>query len=159
MNQILSENLNKTLAEKEFIYDFEIKEQGLYGIEITASAKSRRQNLLSLRSFLRDSEKAKRLKNPKEFQLLIVPNGREILETTQRKCFWLDYFSERQEINHKKQCYEIAKNIISGQTENPTTATHFHGVGVSMDWFLKNIVPNGEFLRKIGDTYFYSSPN
>lgn len=58
-----------------------------------------------------------------------------------------------------QQCYEIAKDIISGQTENPTTATHFHGVGVSKDWFLKNIVPNGKFLRKIGDTYFYSSPN
>ncbi|MBU4082425.1 hypothetical protein KKB98_00525 [Patescibacteria group bacterium] len=58
MDQILSEKLNKTLAGKEFFYDFEIKERGLYGIEIIASAKSRRQNFLSLRSFLRNDDLA-----------------------------------------------------------------------------------------------------
>jgi hypothetical protein len=58
-----------------------------------------------------------------------------------------------------EECYEIAKDIISGQLENPTEATHFHGLGVSKDWFLKNVVPEGRFLRKIQDIYFYWSPN
>jgi hypothetical protein len=58
-----------------------------------------------------------------------------------------------------QQCYEIAKDIISGEIENPTIATHFHGAAVSKDWFLKNVVPKGRFLRKIGDCYFYWSPN
>jgi len=58
-----------------------------------------------------------------------------------------------------EECYEIAKDIISGKLENPTEATHFHGKGVTKDWFLKNVVPQGRFLRKIKDTYFYWSPN
>ncbi|PJE57692.1 MAG: hypothetical protein COU82_00535 [Candidatus Portnoybacteria bacterium CG10_big_fil_rev_8_21_14_0_10_38_18] len=58
-----------------------------------------------------------------------------------------------------QECYKIAKDIISGKLENPTEATHFHGIGISKDWFLKNIVPQGKFLRKIGDIYFYWSPN
>lgn len=58
-----------------------------------------------------------------------------------------------------EECYEIAEDIISGKLENLTEATHFHGGGVSTDWFLENIIPEGRFLRKIGDTYFYWSPN
>lgn len=57
------------------------------------------------------------------------------------------------------ECYEIANNIITNNTVNPTEATHFHGVGVTEDWFQKNIVPKGRFIRKIGRTYFYWSPN
>lgn len=57
------------------------------------------------------------------------------------------------------ECYEIADNIISGKIKNSTTATHIHGVGVTRDWFEKNIVPKGKFLKKIGNTYFYWSPN
>lgn len=57
------------------------------------------------------------------------------------------------------ECYEIAKDIISGKINNPTTATHFFGIGVIRDWFEKNVVPNGKFLKKIGNTYFYWSPN
>ncbi|KKQ27906.1 MAG: hypothetical protein US42_C0004G0045 [Candidatus Magasanikbacteria bacterium GW2011_GWC2_37_14] len=57
------------------------------------------------------------------------------------------------------ECYEIAEKIILGKIENPTEATHFHGVGVSKDWFEKHQVPKGNFLKKIGDTYFYWSPN
>lgn len=57
------------------------------------------------------------------------------------------------------ECYEIASDVISGKISNPTTATHFFGVGVTRDWFEKNIVPKGKFLKKIGRTYFYWSPN
>lgn len=57
------------------------------------------------------------------------------------------------------ECYEIARDAISGGISNPTTATHFFGVGVTRDWFEKNVVPKGKFLRKIGNTYFYWSPN
>lgn len=57
------------------------------------------------------------------------------------------------------ECYKIANDIILRKTENPTEATHFHGIGVSRSQFEKNIVSNGRFLKKIGDTYFYWSPN
>ncbi|MCG2809595.1 MAG: cell wall hydrolase, partial [Candidatus Portnoybacteria bacterium] len=57
------------------------------------------------------------------------------------------------------ECYKIANDIILRKTENLTEATHFHGIGVSRSQFEKNIVPNGRFLKKIGDTYFYWSPN
>lgn len=57
------------------------------------------------------------------------------------------------------ECYEIAKDIILKKTVNPTEATHFHGIGVDQNWYEKHIVPNGKFLMKIGDTYFYWSPN
>lgn len=57
------------------------------------------------------------------------------------------------------ECYEIARDVISGGISNPTTATHFFGVGVTRDWFEKNVVPKGKFLKKIGNTYFYWSPN
>ena len=63
------------------------------------------------------------------------------------------------EKNSWQECYKIADKIISGEIENPTTATHFHGKGVSAKLFQKNIVPQGKFLKKIGETYFYWSPN
>ncbi len=31
--------------------------------------------------------------------------------------------------------------------------------GITREWFEKNVVPDGKFLKKIGDTYFYWSPN
>lgn len=65
--------------------------------------------------------------------------------------------SSRKEAWYK--CYDIAEDVISGKIKNPTRATHFHGKGVTRDWFEKHVVPNGEFLEKIGDTYFYWSPN
>lgn len=58
-----------------------------------------------------------------------------------------------------KECCEIASGIVSGRISNPTEATHFHGIGQSREDFEKNIVPNGKFIKKIGDTYFYWSPN
>jgi len=44
MNQILRQDFNKTLKDKEFSWRFQIKQDGLYGIEITASCKSWYQN-------------------------------------------------------------------------------------------------------------------
>lgn len=58
-----------------------------------------------------------------------------------------------------KESYEIATGLISGRIKNPTEATHFHGRGVSKDWFLENIVPKGRSIDTIDDTYFYWSPN
>jgi hypothetical protein len=57
------------------------------------------------------------------------------------------------------ECYQIARGVIAKEINNSTTATHIHGLGVSRDWFEKNVVPNGKFLKKIGHTYFYWSPN
>ncbi len=57
------------------------------------------------------------------------------------------------------ECYEVAKDVISGKISNPTTATHFVAGEDYKNWFEKNVVPNGKFLKKIGSTYFYWSPN
>lgn len=58
-----------------------------------------------------------------------------------------------------RESYEIANSLLSGEILNSTTVTHFHGRGVSKDWFINNVVPNGKFLKQIDDTYFYWSPN
>ncbi len=57
------------------------------------------------------------------------------------------------------ECYKIAEAVVSKKIKNSTAATHIHGIGVTRDWFEKNVVPNGKFLKKIGNTYFYWSPN
>lgn len=58
-----------------------------------------------------------------------------------------------------KESYEVAHGLLSESIPNPSTATHFHGRGVSREWFLSHVVPKGKFLKKIGDTFFYWSPN
>ncbi len=57
------------------------------------------------------------------------------------------------------ECYEIANDVISGKISNPTEATHFIGLGADKKLFEKNIIPKGKLLKKIGNTYFYWSPN
>lgn len=57
------------------------------------------------------------------------------------------------------ESFHIARGLISGELNNPTTATHFHGVGVTKEWFIEHVVPEGKFLKRIDDTYFYWSPN
>ncbi len=70
-------------------------------------------------------------------------------------------FKNINEIDKKTwyECFEIAKKIILDKTNSPTEATHFHGIGITRKWFEEIVVPNGRFLKKIGDTYFYWSPN
>ena len=58
-----------------------------------------------------------------------------------------------------QECYEIAQKLLSEEITNPTIATHFHGIGVTKEWFLEHLVPQGKFLKQIDDTYFYWSPN
>lgn len=60
-----------------------------------------------------------------------------------------------------KECYKIAEKAINGSLSISTEATHFHSYTEPKDieWFERNIVPNGKFLKKIGDIYFYWSPN
>lgn len=67
--------------------------------------------------------------------------------------------TDPQTVQAWRECYEIARVAVNKETENPTSATHFHGKGVTKEWFEKNVVPNGKFLQKIGDTYFYWSLN
>ncbi len=70
-------------------------------------------------------------------------------------------FSGSNKITKKSwyECCKIAETVILRKTANPTKATHFHGVGVTKKWYEKNIVPHGKFIKKIGKTYFYWSPN
>lgn len=58
-----------------------------------------------------------------------------------------------------RECYKIATDLFLGKLENSTEATHFHGRGITKEWFMQNVVPNGRFLKQIGETYFYWSPN
>lgn len=67
--------------------------------------------------------------------------------------------ADAQTVDAWKECYEIARVVVNKETENPTSATHFHGIGISREQFETNVVPDGKFLKKIGDTYFYWSPN
>lgn len=57
------------------------------------------------------------------------------------------------------ECYEIARDVVSGKIKNPTTATHFVAGEDYKNWFEKNVVPEGQFIKTIGNTYFYWSPN
>ncbi len=57
------------------------------------------------------------------------------------------------------ECYKIAENVVSRKTTNPTEATHFHGVGITRKEYEKRVVPHGRFIKQIGKTYFYWSPN
>jgi len=70
-----------------------------------------------------------------------------------------DPFHNRQPVQESVwfECCEIASALVSGEILNPTTATHFHGRGITKEWFMKHIVPKGKFLKKIDDTYFYWS--
>lgn len=67
--------------------------------------------------------------------------------------------ADSQTVQAWRKCYGIARIAVNKEIENPTSATHFHGRGVSREWFERNVVPNGKFLKKIGDIYFYWSPN
>jgi hypothetical protein len=58
-----------------------------------------------------------------------------------------------------RESYEIARGLLLGEIQNPTTATHFHGLGVSRARFMRIIGPQGKFLRKIDDTSFYWAPH
>lgn len=82
-------------------------------------------------------------KTDRRFPVIINPLGNHNPETAQA---W-------------RESYEIAQALITGAIQNPTEATHFHGIGVDQTWFMKNVVPHGRFLRQIDDTHFYWSPN
>lgn len=77
---------------------------------------------------------------------LEVQGAKKGLQTLQKIAAWYESL-------------QIARKLVSGELVNPTTATHFHGVGVTKEWFIEHVVPKGKFLKKIDDTYFYSSPN
>jgi hypothetical protein len=267
--------LNKVCKEKEFVFDFDIEKTGIYGIEITASAKSKDEDLLvkidniefpkkSGKKGLFDSEVAwngsnlkgfekTRLKTfEKEFNLapnlhyielwtdrspqieemkIVFTQPRRVPTVTDPKWTgdlrddpdeillarlifgearnqpreakiwvassvlnrvkskaWPDTIqgvilqagqydplkspdsnyiyvidpqrtSIQADITAWRESYEIARDIILGQIKNPTDATHFHGIGISKERFLQRVIPKGKFLKKIGDTYFFSSPN
>ena len=58
-------------------------------------------------------------------------------------------------------CFKISADLILDKYKGLTTATHFHSYETKreIEYFEKNIIPNGKFLKKIGRIYFYWSPN
>lgn len=56
-----------------------------------------------------------------------------------------------------RDSYEVAKRILSGDISIPSEATHFHDPRLPQEDFLK-LIPNGKFLKKIDNLFFYWSP-
>lgn len=56
MELILEKKFNQQLQGKKFDFGFSVDRDGIYGIEITALAKSWKQNLFTLKSFFKDDD-------------------------------------------------------------------------------------------------------
>ncbi|MDP3697827.1 MAG: cell wall hydrolase [Candidatus Taylorbacteria bacterium] len=70
-----------------------------------------------------------------------------LLDPTQKES-WID-------------CYKVAEKMLKNDIMIPSEATHFHSHTEveEIKRFENTIVPNGKFLKKIDDIYFYWSPN
>ncbi|OGN12867.1 MAG: hypothetical protein A3C71_01040 [Candidatus Yanofskybacteria bacterium RIFCSPHIGHO2_02_FULL_43_15c] len=53
--------------------------------------------------------------------------------------------------------YKVAKGILNGDTPVPSKATHFHDPRKSQEDFVK-LIPDGQFLKRIDNLFFYWSP-
>lgn len=89
--------------------------------------------------------------------------------------FWADKIPEFKELKIRvtmsdriptqkeswKDCYKVAEEILNGSISIRSDVTHFHSYTDPEDIkrFETKIVSNAKFLKKIGDIYFYSSPN
>jgi len=91
MELIREKVFNRVFTEKEFSWDFQINQEGIYGIEITASAKSWKQNLFHFHSFLKDDDLSIRIDN-KSFDSRAVWNG-DKLKGAKKINFFLINFS------------------------------------------------------------------
>ena len=78
---------------------------------------------------------------PDDQNLKLVKNP--LLDPTQKQS-WID-------------CYKIAVGILNGGIKNPTEATHFHDPRLSQEDFMK-MIPDGKFLKRIDNLFFYWSP-
>lgn len=56
------------------------------------------------------------------------------------------------------KCFEIAQNILNVTIKNPTEATHFHDTRLTQEYFMEHVIPDGKFLKRIDNLYFYWSP-
>ena len=84
--------------------------------------------------------------NSPVYKKIVDPLGYEDVKNSDKES-WFD-------------CYEIAKKIVGDQNNGPTTTTHFHSFKEKADIVMfEKLIPKGKFLKKIGDLYFYSSPN
>lgn len=57
-----------------------------------------------------------------------------------------------------EDCYRIAEEILAGKILIQSEVTHFHDIRQSQEDFMK-MIPDGKFLKRIDDLYFYWSPN
>lgn len=53
--------------------------------------------------------------------------------------------------------YRVAEGILNGNISVPSETTHFHDTRQSQEDFMR-LIPDGKFLKKIGNLYFYWSP-
>lgn len=81
-------------------------------------------------------------------------------ENKNRKFIENPYFDSTQKESWK-DCYKVAEEIVNGSISIQPEVTHFHSYTDPEDIkrFETKIVSNAKFLKKIGDIYFYSSPN
>lgn len=73
MQEIKKEKINKKI-ENNFVYNFQLKEDGIYIIKITATAKSWWQNFKNLESFFKDDDLAVKI-NSTEFPKINEKRG------------------------------------------------------------------------------------
>ncbi len=58
-----------------------------------------------------------------------------------------------------RDSYEVAKGILNGDISVSPEVTHFHDPRLSQEYFIEHIIPKGKFLKRVGNLYFYWSPN
>jgi len=54
-------------------------------------------------------------------------------------------------------CFKIAKGILNDSVAVPSEITHFHDPRKSQDDFMK-LIPDGKFIKKVDNLFFYWSP-
>ncbi len=167
MKQLLQQRLHKTLTATEWHFDFAIERQGLYALEITARAQfsEARNQPHEAKIWVAGSvlNRVQARAWPDTIHDVILQQGQydPIKPTDGNYPKIIDPLQGADALTTKawRECYVIARDMISRVLDNPTEATHFHGLGVTRERFMRIIGREGKFLRKIGDTSFYFAPH
>lgn len=117
---ILEEKLDKIIKGKEFKWNFEIKENGIYGIEITASAKSWQQN--GLKSFFKDDNLTVKIDNLEFSKKFINWNGNNLKGLKKINLFivnlavgihTLNFLADQNPKIETIRIYQVKNNVVS----------------------------------------------
>ncbi len=126
MKLIQQEKINK-IIKKNFDYTFDIKEEGLYLIEIIASCKSWKQNLIKFISFFQDDDLTVKI-NDKEFPKLngkrglfdgeVAWNGNNLKSVSKTNVFVVHLDKDKNTIHFLVNKKPLLKSIKISMVEN-----------------------------------------